>query len=218
MNLERTLDGLHSAVTGNRFMQVFTAFTRILLAIAFIPPSIPKILHRPFTILGVDNPVGAYFDALYRTGFYYEFIGWTQLVAAILLLFPRTAHLGALIFFPIIVNITVLTNAVGFKGTWLVTLFMTLAALYLTAWEYDRLKPVLFAKRTRESYRFPIQFILAPLVFAAGGLLLTGFAALIGAGNLSDYGLMAAAASIAGLLFGGAVAFHYRFMRVGELE
>lgn len=218
MNIERILKDLHSAVTRNRLMQLFTAFTRVLLTIGFIPPSIPKILHHPFTILGVDNPVGAYFDALYRTGFYYEFIGWMQLTAAILLLFPRTSHLGALLFLPIIVNIAVLTNAVGFKGTWLVTIFMTLAALYLTAWEYDRLKPILFGRRRKQSRRIPMQFVLIPTFFAFGGLLLTGFAALIGARNLSDYGLMAAAASLVGMLFGFAVALHFRFMTVGEIE
>ena len=46
-----------------------------------------------------------YFIALYNTGFYYEFIGWAQMIAAILLLIPRTSHIGALLFLPIVVNI-----------------------------------------------------------------------------------------------------------------
>ncbi len=218
MNLEKRLDYLHSAVTGNRLMQLFTAFTRVLIAIGFIPPSIPKILHRPFTMLGVDNPVGAYFDALYRTGFYYEFIGWSQLAAAILLLIPRTSHIGAFLFLPIIVNIAVLTNSVYFKGTWMITILMTLAALYLAAWEFDRVKPIFFRSRTEKPRIFPMQFILIPLFFAFGGLVLTGAASLINIGNLTGYGLMAAAASIAGLVFGFAVAFHFWFMRVGQID
>src|SRR6478609_1228799 len=105
MSMERALDGIHERATQNRWLQLFTVFTRCLLAVAFIQPSITKILHKPFTILPDSNPVGHYFNALYETGFYYEFIGWAQLTAAILLLFPRTAHFGALMFFPIIVNI-----------------------------------------------------------------------------------------------------------------
>ncbi|MBD0320613.1 MAG: DoxX family protein, partial [Gemmatimonadetes bacterium] len=47
-------------------------------------------------------------------------VGWAQLAGAILLLIPRTATLGALIFFPIILNIFVITVALHFTGTWVV--------------------------------------------------------------------------------------------------
>ena|GEM_PF-5322960 len=40
MKLEAELDNLHSKVTSNRFLQIFTAFTRILLFVGFTPPSI----------------------------------------------------------------------------------------------------------------------------------------------------------------------------------
>jgi uncharacterized membrane protein YphA (DoxX/SURF4 family) len=142
MKLENILDALHVSVTRRRWTQLFTAFVRCLLALAFIPPSITKIMHRPFTILPDTNPVGAYFNALYNTGFYYEFIGWSQIIAAILLLIPRTSHIGALMFLPIIVNIAVLTTSVGFVGTWILTILMSLAGLWLFCWEYDRLKPI----------------------------------------------------------------------------
>ena len=105
MKLENTLDRVHGSVVKTPSLQVFTAFTRLLLGIGFIPPSIIKILHMPFTVLPDSNPVGHYFNALYQTGFYYEFLGWGQFIAAVLLLFPRTAHLGALLFLPIILNI-----------------------------------------------------------------------------------------------------------------
>jgi uncharacterized membrane protein YphA (DoxX/SURF4 family) len=99
-----------------RLASAFHGFYAIILAVGFIPPSLKKILNQPFTLMPDSNPVGHYFNALYATGFYYQFIGWAQLVAAILLLFPRTAHLGALVFLPIILNIAVLTNSVGFVG------------------------------------------------------------------------------------------------------
>lgn len=218
MKIEHTLDKLHSSVTNRWYLQLFTVFTRCLLAVGFIPPSIPKIMHQPFTVLPDTHPVGAYFNALYNTGYYYDFIGWTQLFAALLLLIPRTSHLGALMFLPIIVNIAVLTSSVGFKGTWLITILMSLAALYLVAWEYDRLKSILFRDRVGKPQLQSWVFLAIPLFFAAGGFvfsLLFGWLLLGGDSwfwrrNLVLGGL--------GLAFGTAVALHYRFMPTGRLR
>lgn len=84
MDLEKVFDNLHSRTIRNLWLQRFTIFTRIILAVGFIPPSLKKIFSQPFTVLPDSNPVGHYFNALYPTGFYYQFIGWAQLVAAIL--------------------------------------------------------------------------------------------------------------------------------------
>ena len=157
MNLEKNLDGIHSWAVQNVWLQRFTAFVRILLFVGFVPPSLVKIAHKPFTVLPDSNPVGHYFNALYNTGFYYEFLGWGQLSAAVLLLFPRTAHIGALMFLPIIVNIAVLTTSVGFAGTWAITILMSVAAVYLVCWEYDRLKPILFYKQPEKAHFFKFE-------------------------------------------------------------
>ena len=218
MKLEHILDGIHASITRRWYLQMFTAFTRCLLAVGFIPPSIPKIMHKPFTVLPDSNPVGHYFNALYQTGFYYEFIGWSQIIAAMLLLLPRTAHIGTLMFLPIIVNIAVLTCSVGFKGTWLLTIFMSLAAVWLTAWEYDRLKPVLFYTRGLRTRRFRLETLVIPAVFAVGGAIMVCIWAAIGLGNFPDYTKVGIVLAIAGLLFGIAVALHYRFMPIGELN
>lgn len=218
MRLKNILDGIHSSVTHRWYLQLFTAFTRILLAIGFIPPSYKKIINEPFTILPDSHPVGHYFNALYQTGFYYQFIGWSQMIAAILLLFPRTAHWGALMFLPIIVNIAVLTTSVGFVGTWLITILMSFAALWLVAWEYDRLKPILFYTRAQPAQRLPKQMILIPVVFAVGGALMAALWAYIGLGNFKNYFTIAGLLSGLGLVFGTAVATHLRFMKVGELH
>jgi hypothetical protein len=215
---ETKLDKLHSSVTSRPFAQIFTAFVRVLVGIAFIPPSIPKILHKPFTVLPDTNPVGAYFNALYNTGFYYDFLGWSQLTAAVLLLIPRTAHIGSLLFFPIIVNIAVLTNAVGFKGTWLITIGMATAGLYLVAWEYDRLKPILFASRTESSSRLALQYITVPAFFMAGAILLTVLFKAFRIGNLPDYFSTGIVLVVIAAIFGLIVSIHYRFMSVGKLE
>lgn len=218
MKLEHTLDEIHVSVTRRRPLQLFTAFTRILLAVGFIPPSIPKILHKPFTVLPDSNPVGHYFNALYQTGFYYEFIGWSQLIASLLLLFPRTAHIGALMFLPIIVNVAVLTSSVGFVGTWLITLLMAFAATWLVAWEYDRLKPIIFHDRDERTNGGKLQFLVIPLFFAIGGIAMAFLWKLIRLGNFPDYFKVGVFLTVLGFAFGLVVALHHRFMPVGNLK
>ena len=165
-----------------------------------------------------SNPVGHYFNALYQTGFYYEFIGWAQLTAAVLLLIPRTAHIGSLMFLPIIVNVAVLTTSVGFAGTWIITILMSFAAAWLVAWEYDRLKPIIFSNRAERTRSVPFQFVTIPIVFAAGGVAMAFLWKLIGLGNLPNYINIGFLLAGVGVGFGLVVATHYRFMRVGHLE
>ncbi|MCA1816136.1 MAG: DoxX family protein [Acidobacteria bacterium] len=123
-------------------MRYFAVFCRVALALGFIPSGIVKVMGERFTALPSNHPLGHYFDALHLTGFYYTFIGVSQLTVAVLLLIPRTALLGAILYFPIIFNICVLAYATRFEGTRITTL-MVLANLYLLCWDYARLKYVL---------------------------------------------------------------------------
>jgi hypothetical protein len=142
---ELALDRLHARVRANPLLQRFTVCTRILLAVGFIPPSLVKIQGERFTTMPIEHPVGFFFEAMYRTGAYWSFIGWAQLAGAALLLHPRTATLGALLFFPIILNIFAITVSMHFAGTWVITGLMLLACTYLLCWDYDRFKPLLWA-------------------------------------------------------------------------
>ena len=137
-----SLDQLHARVKKNRLLKIFTVFTRILLALAFLPSGLTKVLGNRFTVLGIDDPVGFFFEALYRTGFYWRFLGICQLTVALLLVVPRTATLGALAYFPLILNIFVITVSMGFTGTPLITGLMLLASVYLLCWDYDKLKKI----------------------------------------------------------------------------
>jgi len=137
------LDRAHRRVKQNRFLKIFTVFTRILLALGFLPSAITKVLGNRFTILGIDNPVGFFFEAMYRTGFYWRFLGLCQLAAAALLVIPRTATIGALVYFPLILNIFVITVSLHFTGTPFITGLMLLANLYLLCWDYDKLKSLI---------------------------------------------------------------------------
>ncbi|PTL82289.1 hypothetical protein [Vitiosangium sp. GDMCC 1.1324] len=145
MSLEVLLDDLHARVAASPWLRRFTAFTRGLLAIGFIRPGLIKALGGRFTEQSVETPIGYFFDAMYRTGGYWRFIGISQVLAGLLLLMPRSGPtVGALLFLPIILNIFVITVSVGFDGTWLVTGLMLLAVLYLVCWDYPRWKGVLF--------------------------------------------------------------------------
>ena len=136
------IQNLHNRIYNKKLFKLFTWATRILLALGFIPSGLKKLLGERFTILGLESPVGFFFEALYRTGFYWNFLGFIQLLAAILIVIPRTSFFGALLFFPIIVNIFIIVVAMDFKGTPIVVGLMLLANLYLLFWDYKKLKRI----------------------------------------------------------------------------
>ncbi|WP_315824023.1 MauE/DoxX family redox-associated membrane protein [Paraflavitalea speifideaquila] len=137
------MEEIYYEAKSDKWMKGFAVFCRIALAVSFIPSGLVKIMGERFAEgLSSNNPLGHYFDALYLTGYYYTFIGIAQVVIGILLLIPRTSLLGALMYFPLILNICVLTYATRFAGTRLNTM-MLLASLFLLIWNYDRLKYIL---------------------------------------------------------------------------
>lgn len=142
--IEQALDRLHAAARGRVELHYFALLNRILLAIGFIPPGVVKLRGERFTRISPETPIGGFFEALYQTGEYWQFIGWAQVVAGVLILVPRTATLGAVLFFPIILNIFVITVSLQFPGTTFVTGGMLLANTYLLCWDWHRIKAVIF--------------------------------------------------------------------------
>lgn len=125
------------------FLRAFTLITRLLLAVAFLPSGLTKLLGNRFTLLPTSTPIGYFFEALYRTGFYWRFLGGAQLLAAALILIPRTSALGALVYLPIVANIFIITISMHFRGTPFVTGLMLLGAIHLVLWDAERIAPVL---------------------------------------------------------------------------
>lgn len=96
---------------------------------------------------------------------------------------------------------------------------MAIAAIYLVAWDYDRLKPILFGKRDAKSYFSMMEFVWLPLLLAYGGAFAASFFAYFGVANLhKNYLPILLMLTAAGFLFGIAVASHHRFMTAGELK
>ncbi|MBK7233417.1 MAG: DoxX family protein [Saprospiraceae bacterium] len=174
MNLVTRLDEIHSKVKSNKWFYFFAVFNRIALAAGFIPSGLTKIFGERFTSLSINHPMGNYLESLYHTGYYYPFIGYVQVIAAILLLIPRTATLGAIVYFPVILNICILSLAVGFEGSLVTSPLMVMANLYLICWDYDKLKfiisirsdkTILINKTSKEkNNKFPVAFSISVIL------------------------------------------------------
>lgn len=135
------INQFHLNIRKNRWYWYFSIFCRITLAYAFIVAGMVKIVGERFASgLSTKHPMGAYLEALHHTGYYYTFIGFAQVAAAILLLIPATVTLGALLYLPIIVNIWLLSYAVRFEGSIVTSPLMVLANLYILFWNIDRLQ------------------------------------------------------------------------------
>ena len=128
----------HARLVQSPFLRLFAGLVRVLLALAFTPSGYVKLVGERFTTLPMATPVGLFFEGFFSAPGYYRFVGAMQLLAAVLLLFPATATLGAVLYLPVIVNIFVITAAVGFGGTIVVTGLMVLANVFLLFWDFDR--------------------------------------------------------------------------------
>lgn len=144
MNISSTFDRLHLKAKSNVWLWLFSVFCRVSLAIGFFAAGMVKIVGERFASgLSENHPMGHYLVALHLTGYYYTFIGYAQVAAAIMLLIPQTVTLGAFLYFPIIFNILILTYATRFDGSMFTAPLMTLANLYLLGWNYEKWKYIL---------------------------------------------------------------------------
>ena len=149
-----------------------------MLAFGFLAGGYVKIIDERFASgLSVIHPMGSYLDALHQTGYYYTFIGIVQLIAAVFLLIPRFVFLGALLYFPIILNIFILSYAVRFVGSLLTSPLMLLANIFLLCWHYDRLKFLLpikdpqlvpLPRPIKYNNKFPFKFVFGSAAAVAG--------------------------------------------------
>lgn len=149
-----------------------------MLAFGFLAGGYVKIIDERFASgLSIIHPMGSYLNALHQTGYYYTSIGIAQIVAAVFLLIPRTVFLGALLYFPIILNIFILSYSVRFVGSLLTSPLMLLANIFLLCWHYDRLKfilpikdpqPVPLPRPIKYSNKFPFKFVLGSAAAVAG--------------------------------------------------
>ncbi len=127
--------------------QLIIIYTRYLLGGAFVFASVIKIKGKRFiTGSGAEQPIDTawhFFETMYQSGLYWQFIGMGQLVAGFLLMTQKYSKLGAIVNFSIILNVFIITISYDFASTPQVTGMMLLANLVLLLWDWDSLK-VLF--------------------------------------------------------------------------
>jgi hypothetical protein len=127
-----------------RLLQVFTILIRYLLGIAFTWASIFKIFGIRFTPTSGENApiysLAHLLESLYRTGFYWHFIGWVQLFAGFLMISQTFSTLASIVYFPVILSIFMLTTEFESPIFWITTSLMLSANIYLLLWDWNRLK------------------------------------------------------------------------------
>jgi hypothetical protein len=123
---------------------IFIIYTRYLIGGAFVFASLIKIKGQRFTSeSGAAEPINSafhFFETMYQSGIYWQFIGLGQLLAGTLLMTQRYAKLGALINFPIIANIFVITISYDFNYTPVITGLILLANILLIYWDWNELR------------------------------------------------------------------------------
>jgi uncharacterized membrane protein YphA (DoxX/SURF4 family) len=133
-----------------RPFQIFTIFIRYLLGTAFVWASIFKIFGIRFTPTSGENaPIYSLdhlLESLYQSGFYWNFIGWGQLIAGLLIMSQTFSTLGAVVYFPIILSIFVITTAFGASIFWVTTFLMLVSNIYLLIWDWNKLKFIITNK------------------------------------------------------------------------
>lgn len=120
-------------------VKLFVIYLRYLIGFAFVFASIVKIRGERFTSISPSQPVGYFFEAMYQSGFYWNFLGWAQLISGALLMSQRFSTVGAMVFFPVILNVCLITHSVDFgSGTPTITTLMLLGTTFLLLWDYKK--------------------------------------------------------------------------------
>ena len=138
------METLISNLKQYKILQIFTISIRYLLGTSFVWASIFKIQGRRFTPQSAENePINSLnhlLESMYQSGIYWHFIGWIQLMAGFLLMSQRFSTLGAVVFFPIMLNIFILTTSFNSVGILTITFLMSLVNIYLLLWDWNKLK------------------------------------------------------------------------------
>ncbi len=160
------------ALKQSLLLQLAVIYTRYLIGGAFVFASLIKIKGHRFTQIPDEggHSVGHFFEMLYQSGLYWQFLGWAQLLAGLLLLTQRFATLGAVLFLGIIANIFVITLSYDFGYTPVVTGLLLLATLLLLLWDWNRLRVLLnlpvVEEQTSPLFESPLWAVVGAVLFA----------------------------------------------------
>ncbi|WP_138484481.1 DoxX family membrane protein [Dyadobacter bucti] len=143
-------------VRNKETFQILTIYLRYLIGGAFVFSGIGKLMGGRFIPAGsMQIPIegmalDVFFETLFRTGIWWRFLGFGQVFAGLLLVTQRWSTLGAILFFPISLNIFFITISMDFRGTPIVTGLVLLGNIWLLFWDHTRLKVLLYPNRDVE--------------------------------------------------------------------
>ncbi|MBO3700529.1 hypothetical protein [Roseivirga sp. E12] len=116
---------------------------RLFLGLIFFTAGMSK-LYFEHQFPGIIGPVWLEERlAEHDLGMYARFIAGSQIIAGLLLFTQRFATLGAILCFPIILNILMVTVSMKWSGTPYVNAFLLLLNAWLLAFDYHKLKFIL---------------------------------------------------------------------------
>ena len=119
---------------------------KILLGLGFVLSGPRKLPGVKFTQLPITNPVGLFFEGMYVTGFYWNFIGYYQILVGLILMTRWWQALSPLLILPVTVNIFLVSVSLEMRGTPVITGLMLLGDLFLMVWHWEKYKPILKRK------------------------------------------------------------------------
>ena len=126
------IESLHNIL----IVKILYWVARVGMGLTFITSGIRKLPGVEFTLLPTSDPVGAYFNAMHETGFYWNFIGYFQILIGLLVFFNRFVVMSVLLMMPVTVNIFLVSVSLGMRGTPLITAAMVLGNTFLILWHY----------------------------------------------------------------------------------
>ncbi|MBX7152618.1 DoxX family membrane protein [bacterium] len=124
-----------------KFIRWIIFSIRVFLGLIFFTAGMAKLTqHFP----GFIGPVWLEEKlAPYGLGFYARFIAYCQVIVGWLLLTQRFATLGAIMLFPLLLNIFMVTVSLEWRGTPYINFFLLILNGILLAYDFDKLKFIL---------------------------------------------------------------------------
>lgn len=138
------MEKLIARLKQNRILQVFTISLRYLVGSAFVYAGVAKIDENvmiPESGASASvNTAYHFFKTMFESGLYWHFIGWSQLVAGLLLMSQVFSTAGAVAFFPVMLSIFVLSLSFESIAVPVFTFLLLLGNVYLLLWDWSKLK------------------------------------------------------------------------------
>jgi hypothetical protein len=161
-------------------LQIFTIYLRYLIGAGFVIAAFGMgkfsgqelLISAPGQSIEKLEPLQQFFKVMATSGLYWNFIGITQVIAGGLLMTQRFAKLGAVIFFPLILNIFVITISYNFKGTPVVTGLMLLATIFLLMWDLDSLQFIFRTARSDNFFKSSVLSVMIHPLWTATGVIM----------------------------------------------